>query len=73
MNYRHSLALLSLLSSANSLADSVTFDPNVLRARGLDLQLAEYFQDAPRFQQGTHSLLLSVNGVPKGRVLATFD
>ena len=40
MNYRHSLALLSLLASTNSLADSVTFDPNVLRARGLDLQLA---------------------------------
>lgn len=66
-------ALLSLLASTNSFADSVTFDPNVLRARGLDLQLAEYFQDVPRFQEGAYSVLLSVNGVPKGRVLATFD
>lgn len=49
------------------------FDTGILQQRGLDPALAEYFRDAPRFQQGEHAVSLAVNGQRRGRVLARFD
>ncbi|WP_192562843.1 fimbria/pilus outer membrane usher protein [Pseudomonas gozinkensis] len=52
---------------------SVQFNQDVLKSRGLDPRLAEYFSQAPRFREGVQAVTLSVNGVPKGRVQVTFD
>ncbi|MCU0090001.1 fimbria/pilus outer membrane usher protein [Pseudomonas koreensis] len=52
---------------------SVQFNPDVLKSRGLDPRLAEYFSQAPRFREGVQAVALSVNGVPKGRVQVTFN
>ena len=52
---------------------SVLFNQDVLKSRGLDPRLADYFSRAPRFREGEQAVNLSVNGVPKGRVQVTFD
>ncbi|NYH09149.1 fimbria/pilus outer membrane usher protein [Pseudomonas moraviensis] len=53
--------------------EAVQFNPDVLKSRGLDPRLAEYFSQAPRFREGVQAVSLSVNGVPKGRVQVAFD
>lgn len=65
--------LLACGSTTVEANESVVFDPQVLKDRGIDPALAEYFRDAPRFPQGSRSVALQVNGQPKGRVLLTFD
>lgn len=58
----------------NVVADEgVVFDAQVLKARGIDPQLAQYFRLAPRFEQGLRRVTLEVNGVAKGRIHATFN
>jgi len=49
------------------------FDENMLRQRGLDPKLAEYFREAPHFNAGVTPVTLKVNGVRKGSVNARFD
>ncbi|MGE8465270.1 MAG: fimbria/pilus outer membrane usher protein, partial [Pseudomonas putida] len=49
-----------------------TFDPELLRQRGLSAELAAYFQDAPRFTPGRHKVSLQVNGKRAGQVHAVF-
>lgn len=70
-------ALIILLGIAPGTASaeglSVQFNPDVLKSRGLDPRLAEYFSQAPRFREGVQAVALSVNGVPKGRVQVAFD
>ncbi|MDI2141268.1 MULTISPECIES: fimbria/pilus outer membrane usher protein [unclassified Pseudomonas] len=51
----------------------VEFNQDVLKSRGLDPRLAEYFSLAPRFREGAQAVTLSVNGVAKGRLQVTFD
>lgn len=51
----------------------VQFNQDLLKSRGLDPRLAEYFSQAPRFREGAQAVTLSVNGVPKGRLQVTFD
>lgn len=53
--------------------DIASFDPNLLKQRGFDPQLAEYLKRAPRYTPGTHQVELLVNGVRRGKALATFD
>lgn len=54
-------------------SESVSFDLDMLKGRGIDFKLAEYFAQAPRFREGTHMVTLFVNGARKGLVNATFD
>ncbi|WP_085685882.1 MULTISPECIES: fimbria/pilus outer membrane usher protein [unclassified Pseudomonas] len=51
----------------------VQFNQEVIKSRGLDPHLAEYFSMAPRFREGVQAVTLSVNGVPKGRLQVTFN
>lgn len=53
--------------------DAVQFNQDVLKSRGLDPRLAEYFSRAPRFSEGVQVVTLAVNGVPKGRLQVMFD
>lgn len=57
-----------------ALADErVAFDAEVLKDRGIDPKLAQYFSLAPRFEQGLRRIALEVNGVAKGRALGRFN
>lgn len=51
----------------------VDFDPALLKQRGLDPTLADYFRHAPRFPPGPQNVELVVNGVIKGRAMVRFD
>lgn len=53
--------------------DTAFFDPNLLKQRGFDPQLAEYLKRAPRFTPGVQQVNLAVNGVRRGKAMATFD
>lgn len=48
------------------------FDMELLRQRGIDPRLAEYFSAAPRFTPGEHKVQLKVNGQARGAVIARF-
>ncbi|PXX22050.1 MULTISPECIES: fimbria/pilus outer membrane usher protein [Burkholderia] len=50
-----------------------TFDPDVLRARGIDPAIAERFKSSARFIGANTPIDLVVNGRKIGRVNATFD
>jgi outer membrane usher protein FimD/PapC len=49
------------------------FDLDMLRERGIDPQLAEYFKEAPRFRPGVTVITLFVNGAKRGRIDARFN
>ncbi|BEP55083.1 hypothetical protein GmRootV118_23270 [Variovorax sp. V118] len=49
------------------------FDLDVLRPRGIDPKLADYFRHEARFRAGTSVVTLFVNGERRGLVPATFD
>ncbi|KWN22000.1 hypothetical protein WT83_04830 [Burkholderia territorii] len=48
------------------------FDTSVLRARGLDPALADYFRDGARFTPGMNVVQVTLNGVVLGRKSAMF-
>lgn len=52
---------------------SVTFDMDMLKGRGIDAKVAEYFAHAPRFREGKHGVTLFVNGARKGSANAVFN
>jgi outer membrane usher protein FimD/PapC len=57
-----------------SVSDPATqFDLEVLKQRGIDPEVAEFFSHKPRFTQGVHRVTLWVNGVSRGTVDARFD
>lgn len=70
-----SLALATVLSTAPVLmaaesaepADEITFDLQVLKARGIDPKVAEWFRHAPRFLPGEATVALTVNGSARGK------
>ncbi|MBX9406360.1 fimbria/pilus outer membrane usher protein [Pseudomonas baetica] len=66
--HRHAVS-----SDTRAAPAAVQFNQDVLRSRGLDPHLAEYFSQAPRFREGAQTVTLAVNGVPKGRLRVTFD
>ena len=49
------------------------FDLATLQARGIDPSVARYFQQAPRFSEGTRVVDLTVNGNPIGLTDARFN
>ncbi|MDD0977578.1 fimbrial biogenesis usher protein [Pseudomonas fontis] len=49
------------------------FDLNMLKSRGIDPHVADYFSHAPRFAEGVRRVALQVNGNPRGSVDARFD
>ncbi|NUU00910.1 fimbria/pilus outer membrane usher protein [Herbaspirillum robiniae] len=63
---------LSIASPSRAQAPA-GFDLDVLRERGIDPSIAEYFKDAARFRPGVNVITLFVNDQPRGRVEARFD
>ena len=59
--------------NANPPRSVASFDIDTLKARGLDPQIAHYFSQAPRFQQGKQVVTLVVNGQKRGLIEAQFD
>ncbi|VCU67867.1 fimbria/pilus outer membrane usher protein [Pseudomonas synxantha] len=52
---------------------AIQFDLEVLRHRGIDPKVAEFFSRKPRFAQGVRRVTLLVNGASRGAVDASFD
>lgn len=52
---------------------AAVFDNALLKERGIDPGVAEFFRDAPRFRAGQHRVTLAVNGIPKGRAQVMFN
>ncbi|MBA8254139.1 hypothetical protein HVY16_15220 [Escherichia coli] len=55
------------------MAREVTFDPEILRSRGLSPELNRYFSKTPRFLPGEHSVEVIVNGKSRGIGAVRFD
>jgi outer membrane usher protein FimD/PapC len=62
-----------LVSSATARNTDVEFDAGMLKLRGIDPRLADYFREAPRFTVGRHAVSLRVNGKSLGQATARFD
>lgn len=69
-----SLAVLCCLYPVfSSAADApVEFDTSIMKDRGLDPSLGQYFATAPKFTPGVKMVTVVVNGEKKGKVSATF-
>lgn len=67
------LATLVAMFGEAQAESSSEFDIEMLKARGIDPKLAEYFREATRFTEGRHIVTLVVNGVKLGKVEAQFD
>ncbi|MFP0195010.1 fimbria/pilus outer membrane usher protein [Pseudomonas sp. PHC1] len=74
-------ALLSIMLGAPKiLADQgggspeeTGFDVEALKSRGVDISLADWFSQAPRFMPGERNVTLTVNGNDRGKIKAKFD
>ncbi|MCE0844158.1 fimbria/pilus outer membrane usher protein [Buttiauxella sp. A2-C1_F] len=49
------------------------FSAEILKQRGIDPQLADYFSGSPRFTPGKHNVRIIVNGTDKGKLNASFN
>jgi len=75
---KHCLLALSTLAGGMAAlplhaADASGFDLNMLKERGIDPQLADYFREAARFRPGVQVVTLFVNGSKRGRADARFN
>jgi outer membrane usher protein FimD/PapC len=68
-----SVGSLAAASSGSHAMEVASFDLDMLKGRGLDPRVAEFFSKAPRFTEGKRRIGLSVNGSERGTVEATFD
>lgn len=55
------------------LAEETEFDLQILKAKGVDSKIAEWFRHAPRFTPGESTVTLTVNGNLRGKLNARFD
>lgn len=60
-------------SSGTGAAGPTSFDLEMMKARGIDPRIAEYFMEGARFTPGMSLVTLTVNGQRKGSVMARFD
>lgn len=63
----------SLVSPTTVRNADVEFDAGMLKLRGIDPKLADYFRQAPRFTVGRYAVSLRVNGTSMGQATARFD
>lgn len=57
----------------SGVAQPAAFDLEMLKSRGLDPKVGEFFSQAPRFSAGSRRVGLQVNGSQRGSVEALFD
>lgn len=69
------LALMMACFDVGAAADDggTEFDVQSLKIRGIDPAVATWFRHAPRFMPGRSTVILTVNGSPRGKVTARFD
>lgn len=54
-------------------ADAIAFDVDMMKARGIDPRVADYFMRQARFMPGMSLVTLTVNGQRKGGAMVRFD
>ncbi|HAH1128401.1 fimbrial biogenesis outer membrane usher protein, partial [Salmonella enterica] len=57
----------------SALAEELNFDMGILTSRGISPNVAQYFSRAPRFLPGSHTVMVKINGVNRGSLVARFD
>lgn len=62
-----------LAEGQETVVQAMGFDIEMLKQRGIDPKLAEYFREAARFTEGVRVVSLMVNGIKLGRIDARFD
>lgn len=69
------LTMMMACSDVGAAADDggTEFDVQSLKIRGIDPAVATWFRHAPRFMPGKSTVVLTVNGSPRGKVTARFD
>jgi outer membrane usher protein FimD/PapC len=65
-------ASLLIFSATASHAEENTFDTNLLKKRGLDPALSQYFSGSTKLLPGKHEITLLINGNNKGKVSLNF-
>lgn len=69
-----SVAVSSMTSPVQNVTpQAAAFDLDMLKSRGIDPKVAEFFSKAPRFAPGSRRIKLQVNGSERGSVEARFD
>ncbi|MEB0047316.1 MULTISPECIES: fimbrial biogenesis usher protein [unclassified Pseudomonas] len=63
----------AVTASSSKVAPDASFDLDMLKSRGMDVKVADFFRKAPRFTPGKRRVYLLVNGSERGSVEATFD
>lgn len=63
---------VAALSPSLAYAQDVQFDMDILKSRGLDTSLGNYFSQSAKFMPGRKPVTLIVNGADKGTVTARF-
>lgn len=63
----------SVSQKLNGVPQAAAFDLEMLKSRGLDPKVGEFFSKAPRFSAGDRRVGLQVNGSQRGSVQARFD
>ncbi|MGP2408154.1 fimbria/pilus outer membrane usher protein [Yersinia sp. 2545 StPb PI] len=53
--------------------EGTEFDAQMMKTRGIDPKLAEWFRQAPRFMPGESTVELTVNGSARGKATLRFD
>ncbi len=61
------------LTGTGAASGIANFDSELLKQRGFDPKLADYLKQAQRFTPGVHQVSLVVNGVKRGKTIASFD
>ncbi|MCK6678578.1 fimbria/pilus outer membrane usher protein [Enterobacter asburiae] len=69
------ITLPTMVKAADTASDndSIQFDVQAMKARGVDPKLADMFAHAPRFMPGVTPVKLTINGAERGKVTARFD
>lgn len=68
-----SFCLAPALYSFQASGQEAQFDMDILKSRGLDASLGDYFADSSKFMPGRQPVTLIINGNDKGTVTARFD
>lgn len=63
----------TVTTATSGVAQPAAFDLEMLKSRGLDPKVSDFFSKAPRFTEGTRRVELTVNGSSRGNVEALFD
>ncbi len=70
--YQNCALLLLATTTFSAPGGGAEFDMGILTSRGIT-NVAQYFSRAPRFLPCSHTVMVKINGVNRGSLVARFD